>query len=250
MKEPIDKKIAYLEYINRENSVRHHSYNEEMLQYEYIKNGDMGAVDEARKMFTSDIVGHLSDDKLRDKQYLFVCSITLVTRFAIEGGMDNEKAYNASDLYIQRIDRAKTVEEIFEVHNDMIIYYVKQVAAAKQEQVFSKPVIICMDYIYHHLHEKISVRELAENAGVNHTYLCSLFKKETGKTVMEYITDKRMEAAENMLKYSDYTLSEIGEILSYSSYSHFARVFRTYHNQSPKAYRKTNFRHTDMAVKG
>ncbi len=247
MKDPIDKNVVYLEYVNRENSFRHHSYNEEMLQYEYVKNGDMRAVEEARKIFTSDIVGHLSDDVLKDKQYLFICAVTLVTRFAIEGGMDTEKAYNASDLYIQRIDKAKSVDEVFEIHRDMITYYVKQVAAAKKERVFSKPVILCMDYVYYHLNESISVAQLAENAGINRSYLCSLFKKETGRTVMEYLTDKRMEAAENMLKYSEYSLSEIGEILSFSSYSHFARVFRAYHNESPGEYRKMNFRHTDIA---
>ena len=67
MKDPIDKNVVYLEYVNRENSFRHHSYNEEMLQYEYVKNGDMRAVEEARKIFTLGIVGHLSDDVLKDK---------------------------------------------------------------------------------------------------------------------------------------------------------------------------------------
>lgn len=243
MKETIDKKVVYLEYMNRENSFRHHSYNEEMLQYDYIKKGDLRAVEEARRIFTSDTVGHLSDDPLRNWQYLFICSVTLVTRFAIEGGMAHEKAYTASDLYIKQIDKVRSKEELLDIHRDMVTYYVKQVAKAKKEQVFSKPVVLSMDYIYYHLHETISGRSLAQAAGINSSYLCTLFKKETGRTPFEYITDRRMEAAENMLIYSEYSLSEIAEILIFSSYSHFARVFRAYHNQSPKEYQRTNYRH-------
>lgn len=47
--ESIDKKVAYLEFIHRQNNLRHHSYDEEMPQYEYIKNGDIRAIEIAKK---------------------------------------------------------------------------------------------------------------------------------------------------------------------------------------------------------
>jgi hypothetical protein len=55
-----------------------------------------------------------------------------------------------------------------------------------------------------------------------------------------------MEAAENMLKYSDFSLSDISEILHFASYSHFAKIFRKYYNTSPKAYRNSHYRKTAM----
>lgn len=51
----------------------------------------------------------------------------------IEGGMDNEKAYNASDFYIRRYDKATSEEKMFEIHRDMIKYFTKSVAAVKKE---------------------------------------------------------------------------------------------------------------------
>ena len=162
------QKITHLQFIQRENSIKHHSYKEEVLSYEYIKQGDMKAVTEGVRIFHSDTVGHLSDNPLRNKQYLFIASTTLATRYAIEGGMDAETAYIASDLFIQRADKCETVAEVNDLHKEMLTYYVKQVASHQRKTVLSKPVIQCMDYVYYHLHEEVNGEILAE-AGVEIT---------------------------------------------------------------------------------
>lgn len=244
LKETMDRQVAYLEFMNRENSFHHHKYEEEMLQYEYIKNGDFRAMEEARRMIHSAEMGHLSDDPMKNLLYLCICNITLVTRFAIEGGMESEKAYNASDLYIQKYDKAKTIDEIYRLHGEMIEYFTKSVSADKKSHIYSKQVICCIEYIHCHLHEQIVVSELAEMVHLNESYLSVLFKRETGMNITEYVIVKRMETAENMLKYSDYPLTEISDILHFSSYSHFARTFRKYYNMSPKVYRNNNYRRT------
>lgn len=91
------EKLIYQEFLRRENNVRHHKYDEEMEMYDLMKAGDMRAVELATVMFNSALCGHLSDDTVKNFKYLFIASITLVTRFAIEGGMDEETAYNTSE---------------------------------------------------------------------------------------------------------------------------------------------------------
>lgn len=246
MRETMDKQVAYLEYANRENSFHHHRYDDDMRQFELLKNGDLHSVDEAKRMVHSEELGHLSDDPVVNLRYLNICHTTLCTRFAIEGGMDAEKAYNASDIFIRRCDRANTLDEQYDLHSEMTEYFTKQVAAVRKANVFSKPVIQCMDYIQYHLHEAIVVGELAKMVGLNESYLSVLFKRETGTNITEHIKIKRMETAENMLRFSDFTLSEISDILHFSSYSHFARLFRKYYGTSPKKYRDTHYRKTVM----
>lgn len=102
-----------------------------------------------------------------------------------------------------------------------------------------------MDYIYNHLHETIRVETLSALVGLNRSYLSTLFKKETGISVSEYILSKRMEAAQNMLRFSDYTYAEISAILAFSSQSHFNRVFRAQTGYTPKAFRNRFFRAAD-----
>lgn len=246
MADSLERKITHLQFVERENSIRHHSYREEVLSYEYIKQGDMKAVEEGMRIFHSDTVGHLSDHPLRNAQYLFVAATTLATRYAIEGGMDHETAYIASDLFIQRADKAESISEIYAIHKEMLTYYVKQVTLLQRRAVLSKPVIQCMDYIYYHLHESINGQILAEITGLNRSYLSTLFRKETGTTLSDYIMSKKMEAVENMLKYSDYSLTEISEYLNFSSYSYLAKIFRETHGMTPKDYRTRFFGHSDI----
>lgn len=237
-----EKQLRYLEFIHRETGNRHHTHTEDMYQYDLLRMGDMRAIEEGMRMFSSDLTGHISDDPLRNYKYLFVASVTLASRSAIAGGMDAERAYNISDLYILKMDSLQTVDEVKALHADMLAFYTKEMAALDKQAVYSKPITQCIDYIYNHLHEPIRVKNLATQVQLNESYLSTLFKKETGKSVSEYILSKRMEAAQNMLKFSDYSYAEIGAILAFSSQSHFIRVFRKQTGYTPKKYRNKFFR--------
>lgn len=240
-----EKKLRYMEYLQRENGVRHHTHTEDMYQYDLLRMGDPRAVEAGIKMFSSGLTGHISDDPVRNYKYLFVAAVTLASRTAIMGGMDAERAYNISDLYILKMDSLQTVEEIKALHAEMFAFYTKEMAKLDKAEVYSKPVILCMDYIYNHLHETIRVETLSALVGLNRSYLSTLFKKETGISVSEYILSKRMEAAQNMLRFSDYTYAEISAILAFSSQSHFNRVFRAQTGYTPKAFRNRFFRAAD-----
>ena len=232
-----EKKLKYMEYIHRETADRHHTNAEDMYQYDLLRMGDMKAVEEGKKMFSSDLTGHISENPLRNYKYLFVASVTLASRSAISGGMDAERAYNISDLFILKMDTLKSVAEVKELHADMLAFYTREMAEIDKKYIYSKPVIVCMDYIYNHLHETIRTEQLAGVVGLNRSYLSTVFKKETGQTITAYILSKRMEAAQNMLRFSDYSYAEIASILAYSSQSHFIRVFRLQTGYTPKEYR-------------
>ena len=87
-----EAKLGYLDFLSREDRVRHHRYVEEMKQYDMMRSGDINAISESAKLWDSGLYGHLSDDPLKNAKYRFVTTITLATRFAIEGGMDEEDA--------------------------------------------------------------------------------------------------------------------------------------------------------------
>ena len=232
-----EAKLRYLDFLSREDRVRHHRYVEEMKQYDLMRSGDISAISESTRLWDSGLYGYLSDDPLKNAKYRFVTTITLATRFAIEGGMDEEDAYNASDLYIQDLDNCKTPDDVRRLHTDMMTFFTWAMADMQKAETHSKAVNECMDYIHYHLHEKITVSILAEHVHLNPTYLSELFVRETGTSLSQYITDKRMEAAENMLKYSEYSFNEIAQILAYRSQSHFAKVFKKHSGMTPGEYR-------------
>lgn len=250
----MNKELTYLSFLQREEENYHHSYDEELLQYEYLRDGDLRSIEESKRLFRTGIAGKLSSDPLRDKKYLFVAAITLACRFAIEGGMEAQRAYNLSDLYIQKVDLCKTVDEVYELHTAMFTDYTEQMKKQhahrieKAEQDHSnqsalpRPVWKAMDYIYYHLHEKICLEDVADASGLSPNYLNSLFSREKGISIQRYICLKRIEAAKNMLLYSDYSETEISAFLAFSSPSHFIRVFRKHTGMTPRQYAKRYYR--------
>lgn len=237
----IEKKLVHMAFLQREDGFSHHGYDQELLQYEYLRAGDMRAVEEGVRLFNGNNVGHLSDDPIRDKRYLFVAATTMATRFAIEGGLNQETAYNLSDLFIQRMDLCKTVEEISALHRVMLEEFTQRTAKQRMRR-YPKAILLAIDYIYLHLHETIEVKEIAAHVGLNRSYLSTLFVREVGIPISDYIREKRVEAAKNMLKFSDFTLQEIGNYLAFHSQSHFVSVFKAHTGVTPGVYRQTHYR--------
>ena len=236
-----DKQLMHTAFLQREENRYHHTYEEELLQYEYIRLGDKRSIEESKRMFRTGISGRLSKDEVRDKKYLFVASITLVTRFCIEGGLPEDEAYNLSDLYIQQADKCASVSEIYDLHTTMIADFTERMAFINRQGNLSQYIKKSLDYIYYHLHEKITLDDIAKAVSLTSTYLATLFKKEKGMTVQEYIRKQRIKAACNMLLYSDYSLTEIGEYLGFSSASHFNRIFKLEMGCTPREFRLNNF---------
>lgn len=227
-----------MEFMNRENEFRHSDYEEEMRVYRYVRDGDPRAVEEASRRFCAGKQGHLSDDPLTNMKYLFVAFITLMMRFAITGGMNGETAYTTSDYYIQQMDKCATIEEVTELHREAVQYFTDHMAGLKQEKIYSKTIMRCMNYISRHLNNSICVEEIAEYVRRNPDYLSSLFKKETGKTLSVYIMESKLRAAENMLRDSEYSCAEISAAFAFSSQSYFTKKFRQYTGETPKRFRE------------
>lgn len=245
-----ETQLRYLEYLHREDNYRHHHYDEEMQQYYLLKAGDPAALEEARRMWGSDLVCRASDDPLRNRKYIFVAAVTLACRFAILGGLGEQRSYDISDLYIRQADRCTSLEQLDALHADMFAFYLREVAASKRKRVFSKPVLAAMDFIRYHLHEKLSARRVAEAVSLSPSYLSALFKKELALSLPEYILGQRMEAARNMLRFSEMPYDEIASVLAFSSQSHFIQAFKKATGFTPKAYRDMAYPEVQQGEQG
>ncbi len=229
--------IQYLQYKNMERGFMHFSHSQDMLQYVYLKEGNLAGVEIASKMFSAEKQGHLSNDPIRNLKYLFVINTGIASRFAVEGGIPLEEAYAISDLYIQKVDLLHSVEDITVLQKEMFTRYTNQVALHKKSKVFSKPIVKCKEYIATHLNEPIHLTDLAAYVNLNANYLSTLFKKETMESINSYITKARIEEAKTLLKHSEDSYAQISSTLAFSSQSYFTKIFREQTGYTPKKYR-------------
>lgn len=216
--------------------IYHHTYQEEVKTMDYIREGNLEEVVGAVELLAS-TAGKLSENEIRNERNLGICSITLATRAAIEGGAAPAKAYKLSDLYINKIDQCKRMTEIFEYRKRSLYDFAKLVVEEREKRANSRYTEQCKEYIRKYYHQKICIPDIAEALGVSESHLSRIFKKETGESIQKYSMHMRIERAENLRKYSEASLTEISEYLCFSSQSHFGKVFKVYKNMTPKQYR-------------
>ena len=107
----------------------------------------------------------------------------------------------------------------------------------KKSSILSKPVMQCVNYIYSHIKERITISTLADYTGLSENYLSRIFKQNLGVSISDYIREKKIEKATHLLRYSDKSLIDIANYLSFSSQSHFIKTFENFMGITPKKYR-------------
>ena len=93
-------------------------------------------------------------------------------------------------------------------------------------------------FVESHLEEQFSVSDIADYVALNPQYLMRLFKKETGLSILEYVTQKRIERAKELLMKTDWSLTVIAEKVGYLNYTYFMKVFKAQESLTPGEYRK------------
>ena len=94
------------------------------------------------------------------------------------------------------------------------------------------------NFIIHYcLEPHFSAEYVAENMHVSHSYLCKIFKKYTGETLISFIKQQKMQTAEHLLKESDWSIYEISYMSGFNNYPHFLTAFKEMHGITAKQYR-------------
>lgn len=237
-----EKILSNTLFLQREYAINHLPYDKELLFYDAVRRGDTAKLEKIMLSLDNEQLGKLSDNPLNNQRYHLIITIALITRFCIEGGLPPEKAYTLSDLYIRQLDLCKSIEEVRQIHRKVTFDFANRMKMLQQKHLLSKATVQAIDYINLHLHQKLSLDEISDAIGLSKTYLCKLFKQETGYTINNYILKLKIDAVSNMLIYTEHSEISLANYFSFSSLSHFINVFKSHIGLTPKEYRKQNYR--------
>ena len=109
----------------------------------------------------------------------------------------------------------------------------KDCSGKSKNKIFS-----VIDYLDKHFTESINLDDLAERFYISKFYLTREFKKEFGITIIQYILNKRIEYAKELLTFTDKTIEEISEICGFHDQSYFSKQFKKSENITCLSYRK------------
>lgn len=115
-----------------------------------------------------------------------------------------------------------------------IIMQIKQNMTVKK---LSPLTIKIKDYIQAHVEEKITLESVSKAVFFSPVYCSSLFKKEMGKGIIEYVIDEKIRKAKNYI-IEGVRLKDIAELVGFTDYNYFCRIFKKRVNYTPAQYRK------------
>ena len=216
----------------------HNSYSQEQFLLNVVRKGDSAVLLEWFASAPAVRGGTLAKEQLRQVRNTFIVSTTLVSRAAIQGGMNEDEAFSLSDAYIRKCEVLNTPQQISNLQYHMVLDYTERVEKIRRGKYPSTLVRDVADYVHRHLSEPVSTEAIARELFVSRPYLSSKFKEEMGETLTDFILNEKMEEAKRLLRYTDKTATMIGSYLGFSSQSHFCRVFKKYTGHTPAEYRK------------
>lgn len=241
-KEYAKQYLAKLEKYQLEQSEHDRNHNAVLIERRMIERVKAGDLEGIKKMYKSEAyvdlstIGNVSKDFLKSYEYYMVTEIILVSRAAAEAGVSVEAAYELSDIFLQELSTAKTFKEYMKISMLSNLMFTKLVSDTTNNKKYLF-IDACKDYIARNLRKPFKIQDISQQIGVNNSYLSKIFSKTEGMTIRQYVTKERCSHAANLLRYSDYDISEIAEYFCFSSQSHFGVQFKKIYGMTPKEYR-------------
>ena len=171
--------------------------------------------------------------------------LVLMSRKAVENGADPTLIQKSTHQYYQDLSRIQAFEELCFWLSE-VVNHLMTLAFDFGDSRYARSLQRAIAYLRAHLHEKLTLEKLAAEAFLSPAYFSRVFKKETGKTVQQFIVDERMKKAVSLMRRRELTLLEVAGLVGIRNQSLFNRLFKKGLGTSPGEYRKQLLKKCDI----
>lgn len=179
-----------------------------------------------------------SQDPIRNRKNYGIIMNTLLRKAAEKGGVHPLYLDRVSSEFALRIEKIASVQESNDMMRDMFRQYCRLVRKHSAGQ-YSKVVRETILLIDSDLAADLTLSSLAANQKISAGYLSTVFKKETGKTVSEFIRDKRIKHAAHLLLTTHLQIQTIALHCGIMDVQYFSKIFKKQTGKTPKEYRES-----------
>lgn len=160
-----------------------------------------------------------------------------ISVLAIDADKKHEEGRDIASLLqlIEKCDSAVELNSLLEDVSIRIAAKVNNFNNRSHKLILRKAI----DYIHEHYNEQVTLNEVAENIYVSTFYISRMFKKELGKSFIDYLNDVKIEKAKELLKEIKYKTYEVADLVGISDPHYFSKLFKKHSGMTPSEYRET-----------
>ena len=177
-------------------------------------------------------------DPLRDLKNYCIIMNTLLRKAAESGGVHPLYLDEISSFFAVRIEQLSSTSVVQELMTEMYRSYCRLVRKHSMKN-YSTPVRRAIAMVHADLSSKLSLHILADKQNLSPGYLSTVFKKETGKTVTDYILSERMQLAMHLLGTTRLQIQTVALHCGIIDVQYFSKLFKKYVGKTPKEYRES-----------
>lgn len=178
----------------------------------------------------------LADPVRNLKNYAIIMN-TILRKAAEQGGVHPLYLDNLSSEYAARIEQIASAAAGYGLMTEMYRGYCRLVRRHATKN-YSPPVRKAIAHIDSDLNGELGLKALAELQGINSSYLSTLFKKETGQTVTDYVNQRRVHLAVQLLGGTRLQIQTVAQHCGIPDVNYFTKVFKKYVGKTPGQFRQ------------
>lgn len=163
--------------------------------------------------------------------------------FNVIEGKEMEKGIKVSALMEeekQKIYMCETMDMLDEILDEIFTSFEQWLCDSSTNR-YRQDVIDIIDYIDNNIASKINLKMICDNFNMNESYLSRLFKNQTGKNLIYFINEKKMQKAKQFLQNPNLSIKEVSTMVGIEDQFYFNKVFKKFYDTSPSEYRKNMY---------
>ena len=221
--------------------------NMKLMEQRYaFENEMMSAVSRGQSQKVGQLMASFSEmsfekrvaDPIRNMKNYSIIMNTLLRKAAESGGVHPAYLDSVSSSYAIRIEQLNSISSINALMTDMFQSYCRLVRRHSMGD-YSPTVQKAIVFIESDLSADLTLSSIAEAQNISSGYLSAIFRKETGKTITEYIREKRVKHAIYLLETTHLQIQTIATHCGIVDLQYFSKIFKKHTGKTPKEYRES-----------
>ncbi len=201
-----------------------------------VRNGEKKAAHHLLDNILVDIIekhsGNIDSVKTR-----IVELVVIISRAAVDGSADLNDILQLNSVYYQELLEMTNTDEICLWSKNMLETFMDRVLDNKDQKNL-QAIQKAADYIKQNYEKKVTIDEIAQVVYLSPCYLSRIFKQSLGCTLMEYLTQIRVEKAKMLLRNPKYNIMQVAEGSGFEDPGYFTRVFKKIEGITPSRFKQ------------